>query len=233
MHSVDFFKKKSEFSCVFSIASITLRFKVLFVEKEPNYLKDIAEIRSLMERSSRVQSLSGLAGILAGVYALVGAYTAHSFFNFRPAGAEYVPAGSAMWNVIALGSGVLILAIATAGVLTYRRAVKIAEHLSGGAAWRLLGTVAVPLFSGGIFLLLLISMGLNGLLAPVTMIFYGLALYHAGSYTHREMKTLGLIQIVLGLLGGWRIEDSVLLWSLGFGLMHIVYGIYIHIKHER
>jgi hypothetical protein len=203
------------------------------VKKEQDYLKDIAEIRTLMERSSRVRALSGLAGILAGIYALVGAYMAHSFVGFRPVSVLYALTESGLRNVMVLGVSVLVLALGTAVVLTYRRAAKIAEHLNGGAVWRLLGTVAVPLVSGGIFVLLLVNQGLHGLLAPATMVFYGLALYQAGNYTHREMRTLGLIQIVLGLTGGWLIEYSVLLWALGFGLMHIVYGIYIHIKHER
>jgi len=41
---------------------------------ENNYLKDISEIKNLMNRSSRFMSLSGLSGILAGIYALVGAW---------------------------------------------------------------------------------------------------------------------------------------------------------------
>lgn len=39
-------------------------------------LKDIAEIRSLMEQSTKFLSLSGLSGIFAGLYALAGAFVA-------------------------------------------------------------------------------------------------------------------------------------------------------------
>ena len=41
-----------------------------------NYLEDITEIKQMMHRSSRFLSLSGLSGVLAGIYALVGAYLA-------------------------------------------------------------------------------------------------------------------------------------------------------------
>ena len=40
---------------------------------DKDYLKDISEIKNLMNKSSRFISLSGLSGILAGIYALVGA----------------------------------------------------------------------------------------------------------------------------------------------------------------
>ena len=39
-----------------------------------NYLSEIKEIRKMMEESSRFLSLSGLSGILVGIYALVGAF---------------------------------------------------------------------------------------------------------------------------------------------------------------
>ena len=44
---------------------------------EQDYLKDISEIKNLMNKSSRFISLSGLSGILAGIYALIGAGAAY------------------------------------------------------------------------------------------------------------------------------------------------------------
>src|SRR5687768_10060277 len=41
------------------------------------YEKDIASIRTIMERSVKFISLSGLSGVLAGVYALLGALAAY------------------------------------------------------------------------------------------------------------------------------------------------------------
>jgi len=46
-----------------------------------DYLKDISDIKNLMNRSSRFISLSGLSGILAGVYALIGAYLANGIIT--------------------------------------------------------------------------------------------------------------------------------------------------------
>ena len=54
------------------------------MKEEQNYIQDIAEMRSMMERSSKFLSLSGLAGIMAGIYALSGAYIAYKVFYFNP-----------------------------------------------------------------------------------------------------------------------------------------------------
>lgn len=98
---------------------------------------------------------------------------------------------------------------------------------------QMLATMAVPLTTGGILVLILLSQDLIGLIAPSTLLFYGLALYTASKFTYDDLKFLGLIQIGLGLLGAWLVEYGLLLWTLGFGVAHIVYGFYMHLKYER
>ncbi len=214
-----------------------MQYKVLLkMEKERDYIKDIAEIRTMMERSSKFLSLSGWAGILAGIYALVGAYIAHAYLRFRPIETGYSADGIAssdLVKVCVLAAVVLVLSIGTAIYLSCRRATKRAEPLWNATSRRLVSNVSVPLATGGILALVFISKGLIGLLAPVTLVFYGLALYSAGSITFREVKALGMIQITLGLAGSFFVEYGLLFWAAGFGLMHIVYGLYIHLKYER
>jgi len=201
------------------------------MRKEQDYIKDIAEIRSMMERSSKFLSLSGWAGILAGIYALAGAWVAYDVFEFQPEEVFYSPPG--LGRVIALALGILILALFTAIYFSWRKSDKRGESLWNITSRRLLVSMAVPLVAGGIVIIVLISKGLAGLIAPLTLLFYGLALYIAGFYTAREVRIMGVIQIFLGLLSTWFIEYGLLFWSAGFGLVHIVYGIYIHVKYER
>ena len=54
------------------------------MKQQQDYIRDISEIRSMMERSTKFLSLSGWAGIMAGVYALIGAYIADRILLFRP-----------------------------------------------------------------------------------------------------------------------------------------------------
>jgi hypothetical protein len=129
--------------------------------------------------------------------------------------------------------GLLLLSIGTAIFLSYQRAKKRGEPVWNATSRRMVANMGMPLVSGGILLLVFLAAGLTSMLIPITLIFYGLALYNAGNYTYREVKYLGAIQVGLGLLGACFVEYSLLLWALGFGLMHIVYGIYIHLKYER
>lgn len=208
------------------------------MKEQQDYTRDIAEIRSMMERSSKFLSLTGWSGILAGLYAIAGAYIAYTYLKFSPDDIMYtsVQAGSGsseLLNVIGLAVGVLILAVGTAVYLSYKNGVKRDEKVWNAASRRLLANLAIPLTAGGMLIVVFILKDLHGLLAPMTLLFYGLALYNAGKFTFEEVKYLGLIQMGLGLFSSYFIEYSVLLWAFGFGVLHIVYGIYLHFKYER
>lgn len=204
-----------------------------------DYTQDLAEIRSMMERSSRFLSLSGRAGIMAGLYALAGAGIAYAVFHFNPdrvmaygdaSSGSPVPLGS---EIIFLAIIVFGLALVTALYFSGRQAAARGEKLWNSASRQLLADVAVPFLTSVGVMLLLIHHNLVGLLAPFSLILYGLALYSAGKYTFREVRVLGLVQIGLGLFSAYFVALGLLCWALGFGVAHLVYGIYMHYRYER
>jgi len=208
------------------------------MQGEQDYIRDISEIRSMMERSSKFLSLSGWAGIMAGIYALSGAFVAYKIFHFNPDEIVYSTTASGslssgLLEVILLALVILILALGTAIFLSYKKANKKGEKPWNATAKHLVINMAVPLIAGGILILILISKGLIGLIAPFSLLFYGLALYNAGKFTYEEVKTLGLIQIGFGLISSYFVVYGLLFWALGFGVVHIIYGIYLHYKYER
>jgi uncharacterized membrane protein YidH (DUF202 family) len=208
------------------------------MKEEQDYIRDIAEIRSMMERSSKFLSLSGWAGIMAGIYALSGAYIAWKIFDFNPGEIVYSTTNSGdlssgLWKVIFLAFIILILAIGTAIFLSSKKANRRGEKAWNATSRRLLANMAVPLVVGGILILVLFSKDLIGLIAPFTLLFYGLALYNASKFTYDEVKLLGMIQMGLGLISSYFIGYGLLFWAIGFGAVHIVYGIYIHFRYER
>src|SRR5680860_505723 len=84
------------------------------MKKEQDYIQDITEIRSMMERSSKFLSLSGWAGIMAGIYALLGGYIAYTFLNFHPDELFYSSSGSSSFSlpeVVLLAITILILSL--------------------------------------------------------------------------------------------------------------------------
>lgn len=208
------------------------------MKQQQDYIRDISEIRSMMEKSTKVLSLSGWAGIMAGIYALIGAFFAYKVLYFNPDEIIYWSFSESEYSegilkLILVAGSVLVLAVGTAIYLSNRKAVKRNEKLWNATSRRLLANMAVPLVVGGILVLILISKGLIALVAPMTLLFYGLSLIIASRFTFEDVKMLGFIQICLGLVSSYFIGYGLLFWALGFGVAHIAYGIYIHFKYER
>lgn len=207
------------------------------MQNQQNYAEDLTEIRQIMERSSRFMSLSGLSGVLAGIYALIGAYLAYQMFNFSDEIIYHALSKSVLsanvTKLILLAVVVLILAIATAVAMSYRKAAKSGEKVWNTITKRLLTNLMIPLVTGGIFVLILFSKGAIGLIAPTTLLFYGLALINASKYTLTDIRYLGLCEIALGLMSAFWIGYGLLFWALGFGVLHIIYGVVMYIKYER
>ena len=214
-----------------------MNYKVLSMATEEKYISDLTEIRSMMERSTRFLSLTGWSGIMAGVYALAGSFLAYRIISAEGSGLIplLVPTGqlSGLNELILLAFAVLIFALGTAVILSRLKTQKSGERLWNPAARRLVFNLAVPLVTGGIFIFILVANGLTGLIAPASLIFYGLALLNASKFTFEELKYFGIIEIILGLLATYYFEFGLFFWALGFGIMHIVYGIYMHLKYEK
>ena len=207
------------------------------MKKDTDYLQDIEEIRSLMEKSSKFISLSGWAGIFAGVFALLGAYIAFTYLDFNPQSLSVDTESNPfqqkqIFSVVQLALLVFLLAISFALFFTHRRAKRKDELLWTPTAKRLVMNMAVPLFTGGILILLFISKGFIGFIAPFSLLFYGLALFTISKFTFDEVKILGLIEILLGLISVYKVSLGLLFLSIGFGVVHIVYGIYVYFKYE-
>ena len=207
------------------------------MKHEKDYTRDITEIRSMMERSTKFLSLSGLSGIMAGIYALIGAFVAYRWFYIKNGSMfdnwDGQEISSEVMNLVILALVILVLAVGTAVILSLKKSRTDGEKIWNSAAKRLVINMAIPLVTGGIFILILLSRGMFSFLAPATLIFYGLALVNASKFTFEEIRSLGIVQIVLGLLAFYFIEYALLFWALGFGIMHIAYGIVMHLKYEK
>lgn len=203
---------------------------------EKNYLKEISEIKSIMNKSSRFISLSGLSGILAGIYALVGASIAIFVLrNYKNSysGVSLLPISYLEYLLLSIALIILVLAVLTAFILSSKKAKKSGEKLWDTASKRLLINFAIPLFTGGVFCVVLYQNNLIGLIAPSTLIFYGLACLNASKYTLGDIRYLGIVNILLGLIATQYIGFGLYFWALGFGVFHIIYGTVLYNKYDK
>lgn len=200
-------------------------------------LDDLSQIRSIMERSKKFLSLSPWAAIMAGVYALCGAGLFYWKIYFSPVliygqlkAGETSPILSTLF-FIALS--VFVLAAGTGIWLNARKAKKAGEKLWSKSAVRLLVNFAIPMLAGGIFVIVLFLRGYYGLMAASTLLFYGMALLNAGNFTFSDVRSLGISEIIVGLLAAIFPGKGLFFWAIGFGVLHLIYGILMYWKYER
>ncbi len=190
-----------------------------------DYSQDLSEIRSLMNRSSRFLSLSGTSGIMAGIYAIIGAGIAKMFFF--PTQFEYKNIGYASPQLVPIVIDlmlVLLLSVVTAYVLSAKEAKKNDEKIWDETAKRLVFHFLIPLLTGGAYILLKLNQGDFASAASLMLIFYGLALLNASKYTIGTIKYLGISEILIGLICACFPGYGFWFWTIGFGLLHIIYG---------
>jgi len=202
---------------------------------------DLLAIREMMERSTKFLSLSGLSGIFAGVCALAGAAVVyfgmpnHGQFQYDQNLAEMSDPFANPNLMLYLLVGLIVLIVATIGAFYFsvRKARKAKQPFWTKSSSRLFMHLLIPFVTGGILTVIFIFRNEIQMVAPITLIFYGLALVNAGKFTFGEIQSLGLIEILLGILAAIFINHGLLFWALGFGVMHIVYGAVMYYRHER
>lgn len=218
------------------------------MKNESTPIQNLAQIKKMMEQSSRFVSLSGLSGIAAGASALVGAWFGyHEIAAHRGAitNLKYAPKTAPVYangldirefigeKLFVIAIGTFAAAFVLSFFFTFLRSKKTNIPLWGSSARRLMIQVAVPLAAGGIYLLKLIENGAFGFIASGCLLFYGLALVNASKFTLSEVKYLGYCQILLGVINVFFVGYGLYFWTLGFGILHIVYGAIMWLKYER
>jgi hypothetical protein len=199
-----------------------------------NYLEDLNEIKSLMKKSSQFLSLSGFAGVFAGIYALIGAgFVKYLLENNQVNYKEIFINETIFWQIIMVAIVVLGLSITTAFYLSYKKANKNNENIWNPTSIRMGIAFAIPFFTGAILILLLLKNQYFDLVMPMSLIFYGLSCINASKYTFGDVKYLGILEVILGLILIEFTGFGLLFWSLGFGVLHIIYGIIMYVKYDK
>ena len=206
------------------------------------YLDDIKEIKSLMNKSTRFISLSGMSGVMAGIYALIGGVFGYFIIEkARENGTRdtlsrltTTPWGqNPSLQILVVAAVVLFMAVLTAFFLTKAKASKHKQKVWTKQSIRLVVNFMVPLNIGALFTLALLQYNLIGLVAPAMLVFYGLACMNAAQFTLGTVKYLGLSCAILGLINTQYIGYGLYFWTAGFGLCHIIYGAVMYYKYDK
>jgi hypothetical protein len=201
-------------------------------------LKDISEIRSLMEQSSKFLSLSGLSGISAGIVGLVAAGLAEwtilrSGTPTSDGASQVIDKGSLTAFFIITAFLTLVAALSLAAFFSIRMAREKSLPVWTKSAKSLVLSLFVPLSAGGAFCIILLYHNLVFLIIPSMLIFYGLALFNSSKYTLDEIRYLGVTEICLGLIASIWTQFGLVFWGIGFGALHIIYGTLMYFKYEK
>ena len=208
--------------------------------RETGSLQDVKDIRKLMERSSRFISLSGLSGVAAGIVAIIGAAIAR-WVIFEKYYVDYDERGyftssdfrSLRLQLIVLAAGIFAAAFCSAFYFTWRKSSKAGDTLWNPVSRRLFWNMLIPLAAGAFFILGMLQYNEWRFVAPACLVFYGISLVNASKYTLTDIRYLGYCEIITGLINMQWIGYGLYFWAFGFGVLHIVYGIWMWWKYEK
>jgi hypothetical protein len=212
------------------------------MNKQQEQLDAINDIKKLMDRSSRFSALSGLSGVVVGVFALISIGINYQILKISPfESISYLavlsPNGemnNEILNLVALNFAfVLLVSFATAIWLSNKNADKKGVKIWDLTAKRMMINFIIPMFTGGAYCMILFTQNHIELIIPATLLFYGLALLNASKYTVNDIKYLGVLLVILGLLSSIYTDQALLFWAIGFGLLHIIYGSLMYFKYEK
>ena len=212
------------------------------MNNQKEQLDAINDIKKLMERSSKFSALSGLSGIIVGIMALVCIGISYTILGITPLEPiSYLSIlnrdgaiDTELLKLLIINFSVVLLAsFLTAIWLSNKNAVKKGEQIWDLTAKRMLINFSIPMFAGGAYCFILFTQNHVELILPATLLFYGLALLNASKYTVDDIKYLGVLLVLLGLFASIYVDEALLLWGIGFGALHIVYGSFMYFKYEK
>ncbi|MDR0264106.1 MAG: hypothetical protein LBJ04_12875 [Sphingobacterium sp.] len=201
--------------------------------EQKDLFRELGQIRSLMEKSSKFVSISGLSGVLIGCYALIGTLFG-CYIVHQPESTNLLLGKNLNRSLLFLMIALIVLlsSLVTGWLMARKKARKNKQSIWNITSKSLLFAVSIPLLTGGIISLLFFVQGYYQLIAAMLLIFYGLALTAGSIYTFAEVKGLGILEICLGLIALCFPDKGLLLWGSGFGVLHIIYGFIVYKKYE-
>ena len=177
----------------------------------------LAYIRRTMDRAGAFTAVSGRGQIGVGLIGMIAAW-----ISARQTPGEWL----AVWVVAAA----LACVVAVAGIWMKARA--LGTPLVSGPGRRFAFGFAPPLVAGAVLTAVLVGQGAFDLLPGTWLLLFGAAVIAGGALSVPPVPAMGGCFMVLGVTAfvapaAW----GTLLLAIGFGVLHIAFGIVITVKY--
>jgi hypothetical protein len=184
---------------------------------ESRALGTLAYIRASIDSSSSMD-VPGMAGIVMGIIGVLATI------------AVSVPRWADHWLGIWLCAAAVALLLG--GALVVRQYVRRGHTRYYGPARKFLLCLCPALFAGAVLTGVLWTAGLTGIIPGVWLLLYGCAVLSASTVTiagiSRSIGIMGTLFVVLGSISFvLPAAAHTALLGLGFGVLHVVFGILI------
>jgi len=199
-------------------------------------LKGTTEMDAVGNRSTHFFSLRGFPGILVGIYALLGAITFRQLLNNHQnlnSAVSFLPISYLEYLLTSIVFLVLVISIISVYISAFRKAKRSHKKLWGPVSRRFLIHVSLPLLAGGVICILLYEYGLIRYISSAMLIFYGLTFFSARKYISNTTRNAGIVILLIGLVSTQFIDYGLYFWVIGFGFIHVIYGIVTYRKHDN
>jgi hypothetical protein len=197
-----------------------------------DYLKDISDIKNMMDKSSKFNLLSGKSGIISGTYVLVGSLIAYQYVTKNNIDLSELSTYSLIFLLADLAI-IIVLSLLTSIIITKRKAKKENASSWSIVTKKMAYNFFIILIPSSIFVFILILKSDFNYAGSLMLFFYGTSLINASHNTFKEIRTLGLIEILLGICAVIYPSFTFWFWILGAGVVHITFGFYMYLKHEK
>lgn len=170
-------------------------------------------IRSTMENASVFTGISGLGFVLTGFTALLASWLAS------------VQADAQGWFAVWMVE--LVLATAVASGFTWIKTRRQGQSLRRTTIRKLVSAFVPAMFVGGLLTAVLYREQLLHLLPGIWLSLYGAAVITAGAWSVRVLPMMGVMFMLLGAIALLTPVSTQWLMVLGFGGLHIGFGVVI------
>jgi hypothetical protein len=175
-------------------------------------------IRETMERASSFTAVPGWGGVAMGATALGAALIASRQFSIT------------RWIITWLLEALLALLIG--GWAAARKARAAETPLLSGPGRKFALSFLPPMIVGALLTVALYWAGLTSIIPGTWLLLYGTAVMTGGAFSVKAVPVMGLFFMILGAVALFApLEWSNALMAAGFGLLHIIFGIYIARRH--